>query len=127
VTAFYFPEALNQGHATLAQWLRGESIILIGSLFIGFLGYTATLILLGLTTAFVKRVPFQIMHKAAMLVGVGSAALIELYSIPFRVHRASYLTAIIGISLALSVLALTVSMAVRVVWRSVFAVESRQN
>jgi hypothetical protein len=126
VAAFYFPEALNQGHATLAQWLRGESIILIGSLFIGCVGYAATLVLLGWTSAFGKSVPFPIMHKAAMFIGVGSAGLLELYFIPLQVLGGDQTAAIVGISLALSVLALTVALAVRVVWRNVFAGESQQ-
>jgi hypothetical protein len=99
-----FPEALNQGHATLAQVLRGETIILAASLFMGFLGYTFTIVLLGLTTAFVKRIPFRVMHKASMLVGIGAAALTELYRIPFFLHRASDQTAITGICLGVGVL-----------------------
>ena len=124
MAALFFPEALNQGHATFAQWLRGEMIILVGCLFVGFLGYSLTLVALGLTTAFIKRVPFRVMNNASMVVGVGSAALLELYSIPSRLHRASGLTAMIGISLALVFLALTVGIAVRLVWRSVLSSES---
>jgi hypothetical protein len=126
VAASYFPEALNQGHTTLTQWLKGESIIVILSLMIGCIGYAATLVLLGLMTAFARRVPFPIMHTAAMYVGVGSAALLGLYFIPQQVLGKDQTAAIVGISLSLSILALTVALAVRVVWRNVFAGESRQ-
>jgi hypothetical protein len=119
-----FPEALNQGHATFAQVLRGETIILTASLFMGFLGYTFTIVLLGLTTAFVKRIPFRVMHKASMLVGIGAAALTELYRIPFLLHRASEQTAIIGICLGVGVLVMMIGAAVRLVWRSAFSHQS---
>jgi hypothetical protein len=127
MTAQRFPEALNQGHATFAQVLRGEVILLAASLFTGFLGYTFSLVLLGLTVTFGKHIPFRVMHKASMLVGVGFAALVELYRVPSLLHGASDQDAIAGMCLGGTVLTLTVGAAVRLVWRSSSSHASQQS
>lgn len=83
MTAPHFPEALNQGHATLSQVLRGVAIILYACVFVGIVGYMLTLIALGFRAAFAKHLSFRVMHRASMAVGFAFAALIPLYQIPF--------------------------------------------
>jgi len=118
MAALYFPEALNQGRATLTEMLRGEAIILCGCVFFGLLGYALTLIVLGFCTAFVKRLPFRVMHKASITVGLGFAALIQLYRIPFFLYRPSDLAGILGICLAFLGLVFAIGTAVRFVRRN---------
>ena len=126
MATIFFPEALNQGHAMLAQSLRGEIIILSACLFMGCFGYALTLVVLGLTAAFARHIPFRVMHKASMLVGIGVAAIAELYLVPFFFFRASDQTAIIGIALGLAALAVAVGAAIRLVWRTTFYRQSQQ-
>lgn len=123
MAALYFPEALNQGQATLAQLLRGQAIILCACVFLGFLGYAATLVALGMITAFAGRLPFSVMHRASMTVGIGAAALIELYLLPsYLLHRMSDLSATLGIGLALLGLVIAIGIAIRLVLRRPSAV-----
>lgn len=126
MTAFLFPEALNQGHSTFSQVLRREFMFFYGCFFIGCMGYAAALVLLGFVTAFVRHLPFRIMHKASMTVGIGFAALLQLYRIPFVLHRPSDGTAIIGICIALLGLALSITIAARIVVRNGSYDASRQ-
>ena len=116
--ALFFPEALNQGHSTFSQVLRREFMFLYGCFFIGCMGYAAALVLLGFVTAFVRHLPFRIMHQASMSVGIGSAALLQLYRIPFVLHRPSDGTAISGICLASLAWAISIVIAVRIVLRN---------
>jgi inner membrane protein involved in colicin E2 resistance len=115
MAVYYFPEALNQGHATIAEVLRGQALILFLCAFVGFLGYTLAMIVLGFFTAFVRHLPFRVMHKASMTVGIAFAALIQLYRIPFLLYRPSDLAAVIGIALAFLALAFGIGIAVRIV------------
>ena len=118
MAVLYFPEALNQGHATLSELLRGEALILCGCLFVGIIGYAMALVAIGLCAAFAKHPPFRVMHKASMTVGFGFAALIELYRLPFVLYRPSNLAAILGICSALLALVFSIGIAVRMVWRN---------
>src|SRR5437660_4859158 len=119
MAALYFPEALNQGHATLFEVMRGEAIILCACVFLGILGYCLALMVLGACALFAKYLRFPVMHKASMAVGIAFAALIQLYRIPFFLFRPSNFAAILGICLALLALAFGLGTAVRVVRRSV--------
>jgi hypothetical protein len=112
-----FPEALPH-YATLFEVLTGEAVILYGCVFLGAIGYTLTLVVLGWCVAFGKRIPFRIMHKASMIVGIAFAALIQLYRIPFILYRPSDLAAILGISLAFLALVFGIGTAVRIVRRN---------
>lgn len=113
------PRAQDQGHATFLEALRGESVILGGCLFIGILGYTAALVILGFVAAFARPLPFRAMNRAAMCVGVGCAALIQLYSIPLLIFGVSDRHAIAGICLAFLGLILAIVAATGIVLREI--------
>ncbi len=118
MAALYFPEALNQGHATILEILRGSALILCISLLFGFIGYAATVSVLGVYATFAKRLPFWVMHKASMAVGLAFAAIVPLYMIPFFLYPPSSLAAILGICLGLMALAFAIRLSVRIVRRS---------
>ncbi|MFZ0744855.1 MAG: hypothetical protein WAM85_10635 [Terracidiphilus sp.] len=116
MVAIFFPEALNQGHATLFDVVRGGTVILGVCLTFGFSGYALTIVPLGFFTAFAKHLPFRVIHKASMIVAVAFLAIIPLYLIPFFIFKRSNLIAILGIGLALLVLVSAIVTAVRIVW-----------
>jgi len=119
MTVLLFPEALNQGRAaTLSDVLHYVAIVGGGCLFLGMLGYTLTLIALGFRTVFAKTLPFQVMHKASMTVGLAFTALIPLYVIPIFLYGPSDLAAIVGIALGLLALVFALGIAFRIVRRS---------
>jgi hypothetical protein len=126
MAALYFPEALNQGHPTAFDIVRGGAIILGACVIFGFFGYALTIVPLGLFTAFAKRPPFRVIHKASMIVAVSFVAIIPLYWIPFFIFKPSNLAAILGIGSAVLALLFAMVTATRIVWRGATSLETQQ-
>ena len=63
----YFPEAMNQGPATLYELVNREAIILCACAFIGLLGYCLCMMALGVYAVLAHH-RFSEVHRASMAV-----------------------------------------------------------